>query len=112
MSYKNLKYDNVQIRLDYNKYGIGRGSFPGLRDLEGAGKGDVRRRVSGTRCVTQVKDAQERRFAVKHVHEDKKYKNRELEITAKLNHPNVVRLEESFYQTIGNVASSLCRNCT
>ena len=49
---------------------------------------------------------------MKHVHEDKKYKNRELEITAKLNHPNVVRLQESFHQTVGNVVSFLSRNCT
>lgn len=43
-------------------------------------------------------DPNDRLFAIKHVLQDKKYKNRELEITQHLNHPNIVKLEKFFYQ--------------
>ena len=36
-------------------------------------------------------------FAIKRVFQDKKYKNRELEILKELNHPNVVNLKHYFY---------------
>jgi glycogen synthase kinase 3 beta len=42
-------------------------------------------------------------FAIKHVLQDKKYKNRELEITQHLNHPNIVKLERFFYQNQNQV---------
>lgn len=35
--------------------------------------------------------------AVKRVFQDKKYKNRELEILKCLNHPNVLRIRDSFF---------------
>ena len=36
-------------------------------------------------------------FAIKRVFQDKKYKNRELEILKELNHPNVINLKHYFY---------------
>ena len=36
-------------------------------------------------------------FAIKRVFQDKKYKNRELEILKELNHPNVINLQHYFY---------------
>ena len=36
-------------------------------------------------------------FAIKRVFQDKKYKNRELEILIELNHPNVINLKHYFY---------------
>lgn len=53
--------------------------------------------------ITKVKNKAGGSYAVKHVLQDKRYKNRELEITKKLNHPNIVRLEEYFYETVGSV---------
>jgi serine/threonine-protein kinase MDS1/RIM11 len=35
--------------------------------------------------------------AIKRVFQDKKYKNRELEILKSLNHPNVLKIRDSFY---------------
>ena len=36
-------------------------------------------------------------FAIKRVFQDKKYKNRELDILKELNHPNIIRLKHFFY---------------
>lgn len=40
--------------------------------------------------------------AVKRVYQDKKYKNRELEILKGLNHPNVLRIRDSFFTYEGD----------
>lgn len=36
-------------------------------------------------------------MAIKKVFQDKKYKNRELEILKILNHPNILRIKDYFY---------------
>ena len=51
-------------------------------------------------------------LAVKHVLQDKRYKNRELEISSKLDHPNIVKLEDYYYETVDKVPSCPPRSST
>ena len=37
--------------------------------------------------------------AIKKVYQDKRYKNREYQITKELSHPNIVKLHHAFYTT-------------
>jgi len=37
--------------------------------------------------------------AIKKVYQDKRYKNREYQITKELSHPNIVKLSHAFYST-------------
>ena len=39
-------------------------------------------------------------FAIKRVFQDKKYKNRELDILKELNHPNIISLKHFFYTKV------------
>ena len=39
------------------------------------------------------------KVAIKKVFQDKRFKNRELQIIKEINHPNVVRLRQAFYTT-------------
>jgi len=48
--------------------------------------------------------------AIKKVFQDKRYKNRELQILKELNHPNVIRLRHSFY-TPGEKPEEIYLNC-
>ena len=85
---------------------------PRLQHPEGGWQGHLRHGLSGTPALTKVKDSNHKLFAIKHVLQDKRYKNREMEITAKLIHSNIVKLEDFFYTTQGNVTQSTLRNST
>jgi glycogen synthase kinase 3 beta len=53
-------------------------------------------------AVFEVRDVSGGRFAVKKVVQDSRYKNRELDILLRLNHPNCMRLTKSFFTREGS----------
>jgi len=68
----------------------------------------------GTVCLAQVVETGES-VAIKKVFQDKRYKNRELQIMKELRHPNVVELKHAFYtsgdkpgETYLNVVMEYC----
>lgn len=47
--------------------------------------------------VYKVKDQDGNQLAIKKVYQDRRYRNRELQISEELNHPNVVYLKHAFF---------------
>jgi glycogen synthase kinase 3 beta len=91
MEKKDKVYDYNETNFTYNATQIiGSGSFGVVYQATIAETGEV--------------------VAIKKVFQDKRYKNRELQMLKELNHPNVIKLRQAFY-TPGDKTDEIYLNC-